>query len=127
MNQFDFQTWTVKAHGIQAVKLCSLGVGGFKVLKKLRCRFVEKLWNVRKGFDEVTTPPHKKNALFGSPVRDISRPVNDHQPPTGYEPTGIWSTRDSFFWAWRRVGECLKEWFGDEADGYSEALALMRN
>ena len=122
---FPRRKWRVKAHGIQVVKLGYLGRNEFRVLKKLRDRFVGRLLWERKGPGEAKNSSDLKNRRFISPIRDVlsSGRVN---PSSGYEATPIWNTRDSLFWAWRRVGECLREWFG-EADSYREALMLMRS
>ena len=107
------------------VKLCYLGGREFRVLRKLRDRFVGRVLGEWKSPSEAKTPAHSKNALFRSSIRNVLSPDRDN-PASGYEATGIWSTRDSILWAWRRVRECLNDWF-DPIDNYKEAYALMHN
>ena len=125
MSRATGRFWRVEAHGIQVVNLLYLGRKEFRVLKELRDRFVGRLLGERKGPGEARTPLHKKNGLVISPTRDSFGGVKDN-PASHYEPTWVFSTRDSLFWSWQRVKECLREWFG-EADGYREALALIRS
>ena len=100
--------WTVKAHGIQVVKLLYLGRKEFKVLKELRDKFVGRLLGERKGLGEAKTPLHSEISLFKSPLRDVVSPGRDN-PASVYEATAMWNTRDSFFWAWRRVREYFNQ------------------
>ena len=117
-------SWTVKAHGIQVVKLCSLGQREFKVLKKLRDRFVEKLWGGEKALGKAKIPLEKKNSLFTSPIRDVLNPRIGN-PSSFYEATRMWNTRDSLFWGWRRVAEYFRDFFG--MDYQREVHELMAN
>jgi hypothetical protein len=96
--------WTVKAHGIQAVRLCYLSWKEFKVLRKLRDGFVGRLLGERKGLGEAKTPPHSKNPWFRSPVRDVLDPARTN-PSSSYQATRMWHTRESAFWNWRGVKE----------------------
>ncbi|MBI4432230.1 MAG: hypothetical protein HY592_01955 [Candidatus Omnitrophica bacterium] len=102
-----------------------MGGREFEVLKELRDRFVGRLLGERKGPGEARTPLHKKNGLIISHTNDPPAPVKD-DTASDYEPTWMFETRDSLFWAWRRVKEFTKDWFG-VAGGYEEALALMRS
>jgi hypothetical protein len=97
----------------------------FLFLKGLRDRFVGRVLKGWKRPSEAKKPLHKKNGLFKSPLRDVSNLPKGH-PATGYEPSWVFETRDSRFWAWRRTKELLSDWFG-EASGYEEALTLMRS
>jgi hypothetical protein len=97
----------------------------FKVLKKLRDGVVGRVLGEWKNPSEAKKPTHFQNSLFISPIRDVLSPGKDNLA-SGYEATGIWSTRDSILWAWRRVREYLNDWF-DPIDGTKEAYALMRS
>ena len=117
--------WRVKAHGIQVVRLCYLGGREFRVLKKLRDRFVGRALGEGKSPSEAKTPTHFQNGCIISPIRDVLSPGRDN-PASNYEVSDIWDTRDSILWAWRRVREYLNDWF-DPIDDYKEAYALMRS
>ena len=93
-------------------------------LRKLRDRFVGRLLGERKGLSEAKKPAHFQNSLIACPINGFKRQFKDN-PASYYEPTWMFSTSDSLFWAWRRVKECFESWFG-ETDHYPEALRLMR-
>ena len=93
-------------------------------LRKLRDRFVARLLGERKGPGEAKTPAHFQNDRIISPIRDVLSPGREN-PSSGYEATGVWETRNSLLWAWRRVREYLNDWF-DPIDGTKEAYALMQ-
>ena len=117
--------WRVKAHGIQVVNLCYLGGREFLFLRKLRDRFVRRVLGEWKSPSEAKTPAHFQNSRIIGPIRDVLNPSRINSV-SSYEATGIWSTRDSILWAWRRVREYLSDWF-DPIDDYEEAYALMRS
>jgi hypothetical protein len=114
--------WTVKAHGIQVVNLCCLGCKEFKVLKKLRDRFVVKLWGGGKNSSFSKAPPLLNRHCFISPLRDVLSPGRGNSP-SGYEATRMWNTRDSLFWGWRRTTEYFRDLF--EIDHSKEVHELM--
>ena len=116
--------WRVKAHGIQVVKLFYLGVGEFKLLKKLRDRFVSGFGIEEKDLGEAKKPLYSKNNRIISPIRDVLSPGRDN-PPSSYEATRVWNTRDSLFWGWRRVAEHFRDLFGK--DYQREVHELMAN
>lgn len=118
MLTFYSHHWRVKAHGIQVVKLCYLGGREFRVLKKLRDRFVGRVLR------EWKSPSEAKKSTHFQYGRLIDLRIDN--PVSNYEATGIWDTRNSLLWAWRRVREYLNEWF-DLADGHKDAYALMRS
>ena len=114
--------WTVKAHGIQVVKLLYLGRKEFRVLKELRDRFVGRLPGERQGLGEAKTPLHSENHLFISPLRDVLSPgiVN---PSSDFEPTNASTVFDSLFWRWRRTREYFRDLLG--MDHAKEVYELM--
>ena len=116
--------WTVKAHGIHVVNLCYLSSKEFKVLKKLRDRFVEKLWGGEKDSGEAKIPLSSKNHCFISPIRDVLNPGIGNSP-SFYEATSVWNTRDSLFWSWRRAAEYFRTL--SEMDHTKEFYELMAN
>ena len=90
------------------VSLFYLSSKEFKVLKELRDRFVGRLLGEGKGPGEAKKSGDLKNHRFISPIRDVLSPGRDN-PASGYEATRIWNTRDSLFWAWRRVREYFNQ------------------
>ena len=93
-------------------------------LRKLRDRFVGRVLRERKRPSEAKKSTRFEAGRITSPIRDVLSPGREN-PASGYEATGIWDTRDSILWAWRRVREYLNDWF-DPIDGYKEAYALMQ-
>ena len=118
----DNETWRVKAHGIQVVRLFYLSRKELLFLKELRDRFVGGLLVERKGPGEAKTPIHSKISLFKSPTRDVLSPGRVN-PPSFYESSSIWSTRDSILWGWRRATEYFGNLF--EVDRTKEVCELM--
>jgi hypothetical protein len=94
-------------------------------LKELRDGFVGRLLGERKGPGEAKTPLRLEDRLFTGHLRDVLNPDNDN-PASDYRPTWMFETRDSLFWAWRRTRELFNDW-SDEANGYTEAYALIRS
>ena len=87
-------------------------------LRKLRDKFVGKVLVECENTSEAKKSTYFQNNRTIGPCR--------HNPVSGYEVSGIWNTRDSVLWAWRRVREYLNDWF-DLVDGYKEAYTLMRS
>ena len=94
-------------------------------LKKLRDRFVGRLPGEGKGPSEAKKPLYSKNRLFIGHLRDVVNPDKGNPAPD-YEPTWMFETHDSLFWAWRRVKELFGDWSG-QTDGSKEAYALMQS
>ena len=99
------------------VKLCYLRGREFGVLKKLRDKFVGRV------LGEWEKPSEAKKSTYFQNSRVIDLRIDN--PASGYEATGVWETRNSLLWAWRRVREYLNDWF-DPIDGTKEAYALMQ-
>ena len=104
----DSPDWTVKAHGIQVVKLLYLDGKEFLFLKGLRDGFVGRLFGETKGLGEAKTPLHKKISLFKSPMRDVLD-LSRVNPPSQYQPTWMSETRDSILWSWKRTIEYFNQ------------------
>ena len=100
--------WTVKAHGIQVVKLFYLSRNEFLFLKGLRDRLVGRLQGEGKCPGEAKTPIHSKISLFKSPIRDVLDPSRVN-PASHYEPTWMFETRDSILWSWKRTIEYFNQ------------------
>lgn len=98
----------------------------FLFLKGLRDRFVGRVLREWKRPSEAKKQVHFQNGSIISPIRDVLSPGRNNNPTSGYEATGVWGTRDSLLWAWRRVREYLNDWF-DPIDGHKEAYALMQS
>ena len=85
-----------------------LGRKEFGVLKELRDRFVGRLLGEGKGPGEAKTSLHLKISLFRSPIRDVSD-LSRVNPPSEYQPTWVFETRDSVLWSWKRAIEYFNQ------------------
>lgn len=94
-------------------------------LKKLRDRFVGRHVKEENSPSEAKKSNKSENRLFIGHLRDVLDMDRSH-PAADYEPSWVFGTRDCLFWAWRRAGECFKDWF-EETNGYKEAYALMHS
>lgn len=85
-------------------KLLIIGGVRFKVLEDYvrRSLFFYK-GRKNKKIERILLPIIQKKLVYNKP--------NAIQ---GYESTGIWNTRQSIFWQWRRV----REWFSEFSESY---------
>ena len=104
------------------VKLCYLGGREFRVLKKLRDRFVGRLPGERKGLSEAKKSDESENHLFIGHLRDVLNPGIGNAP-SRYEPTPAFYTRDSIVRRWGRVGEYFRDLLG--MDYHREIYEIM--
>jgi len=111
----------VQVQGIQVFKLVYLSEEEFEFLKLKRVEFLKRVGYFGEKLPEGRKV-EKKDAL-GSPTNeDLKRGIHRYIP--SYEPTNIFSTRDSILWSWRRVAEYYQDFLDEEQTKTKEAIRI---
>lgn len=92
--------------GLRLRYLLCIGNKRYKILKSY---VKDCLWGER------DNPPRAKKINLSRLSVGAGQRIDKRNSVSCYEPTKIWSTRESQFWQWRRV----KEWFMEFKDLYS--------